>query len=88
MPRGKTASERDETRADELFHSRLDSQIGLRHPLARLAGRMSWAGLAEALSAMLPPVQVGAGRPALPVRLMAGLLYLKHANDLSDEGVC
>ncbi|AEQ96607.1 transposase, degenerated [Xanthomonas oryzae pv. oryzicola BLS256] len=29
-----------------------------------------------------------AGRPALPVRLMIGLLYLKHAYDLSDEAVC
>ena len=29
-----------------------------------------------------------AGRPALPIRLMVGLLYLKHAYDESDEGVC
>ena len=29
-----------------------------------------------------------AGRPALPVRLMVGLLYLKHAYNESDEGVC
>ncbi|ALS96460.1 transposase [Xanthomonas oryzae] len=28
------------------------------------------------------------GRPALPVRLIAGLLYLKHAYDLSDEAMC
>ena len=29
-----------------------------------------------------------AGRPALPLRLMIGLLYLKHAYNESDEGVC
>ncbi len=29
-----------------------------------------------------------AGRPRLPIRLMAGLLYLKHAYNLSDEAVC
>jgi transposase, IS5 family len=29
-----------------------------------------------------------AGRPRLPIRLMAGLLYLKHAYDESDESVC
>jgi IS5 family transposase len=29
-----------------------------------------------------------AGRPALSVRLLAGLLYLKHAFDESDETVC
>lgn len=28
-----------------------------------------------------------AGRPRLPLRLMIGLLYLKHAFDESDEGV-
>jgi IS5 family transposase len=29
----------------------------------------------------------GAGRPRLSIRLMASLLYLKHAHDLSDEAV-
>lgn len=29
-----------------------------------------------------------AGRPRLAIRLMASLLYLKHAFDLSDEAVC
>ncbi|CAD6562784.1 IS5 family transposase ISVei5 [Paraburkholderia sabiae] len=29
-----------------------------------------------------------AGRPRLPVRLMVGLLYLKHAYNESDETVC
>jgi hypothetical protein len=28
-----------------------------------------------------------AGRPGLPIRLMAGLLYLKHAYNESDESV-
>jgi IS5 family transposase len=29
-----------------------------------------------------------AGRPRLPIRLMVSLLYLKHAYDESDEGLC
>ena len=29
-----------------------------------------------------------AGHPRLPLRLMVSLLYLKHAFDESDEGVC
>src|ERR1700761_4577736 len=29
-----------------------------------------------------------AGRPRLPIRLMAGLLYLKHAYGESDQSVC
>lgn len=74
--------------ADDLFRSRLANQIDLRHPLAQLAGRMPWAALEDALAPTLPPDPAGGGRPALPVRLMAGLLYLKHAYDLSDEEVC
>ena len=73
---------------DDLFRSRLENQIDLRHPLAQLAGRMPWPELEGALSPTLPADPVGGGRPALPVRLMAGLLYLKHAYDLSDEEVC
>ncbi|WP_108780292.1 IS5 family transposase [Xanthomonas fragariae] len=73
---------------DELFRSRLENQIDLRHPLARLSQRMPWTALEQALSSRLPATQAGGGRPALPVRLIAGLLYLKHAYDLSDEAVC
>lgn len=71
--------------ADELFRSRLDGQIDLRHPLAQ---RMPWAELEDALSMTLPPTPVAGGRPALPMRLMAGLLSLKHAHNLSDEDTC
>ncbi len=74
--------------ADELFRSRLENQIDLRHPLARLSQQMPWTALEQALSSRLPATQAGGGRPALPVRLIAGLLYLKHAYDLSDEAVC
>ena len=41
-----------------------------------------------------PAVQVlgggisNAGRPRLPIRLMVSLLYLEHAYDESDEGLC
>jgi hypothetical protein len=58
-------------RADELFRTRLENQIDLRHPLAQLAGRMPWTELEGALSVTLPPAPVRGGRPALPVRLMA-----------------
>ena len=75
-------------RSDDLFRRRLDNLIDLRHPLVKLAGRMAWDALGEALAGTLPPEPAGAGRPALPIRLMAGLLYLKHAHDLSDEAVC
>ncbi|SMQ99531.1 hypothetical protein PD885_02290 [Xanthomonas fragariae] len=49
---------------------------------------MPWAALEQALSRHFPATAAAGGRPALPVRLIAGLLYLKHAYDLSDEAVC
>ena len=74
--------------SEDLFRSRLENQIDLRHPLARLAGKMPWTELEAALRPSLPVDPVRGGRPALPIRLMAGLLYLKHAYDLSDEAAC
>lgn len=56
--------------------------------LAQLAARMPWADLESTLAITLPPAPGAGGRPALPVRLMAGLLYLKHAYNLSDDDVC
>ncbi|OMO16176.1 hypothetical protein LMG9585_18695, partial [Xanthomonas oryzae pv. oryzae] len=74
--------------ADELFRSRLENQIDVRHPLVQLSHRLPWSALEQALSPQLPATTGTGGRPALPVRLIAGLLYLKHAYDLSDEAVC
>ncbi len=74
--------------ADELFRSRLENQIDLRHPLVQLSHRLPWSALEQALSPRLPVTTGTGGRPALPMRLIAGLLYLKHAYDLSDEAVC
>ncbi|AJQ84232.1 transposase IS1478 [Xanthomonas oryzae pv. oryzae PXO86] len=74
--------------ADELFRSRLENQIDVRHPLVQLSHRLPWSALEQALSPRLPATTSTGGRPALPMRLIAGLLYLKHAYDLSDEAVC
>jgi IS5 family transposase len=79
----KVAVDTPTAKADDLFRSRLDGQIDLKHPLFKLGERMDWAALDDVLAPTLP--QAGSGRPALPVRLMAGLIYLKHANNLSDE---
>lgn len=69
---------------DELFGSRLDEQLNMRHPLVRLAGLMNWDEIERSLSLHFTS---GRGRPALPARLVAGLLYLQHVNDASDEAV-
>ncbi len=70
------------------MRSRLENQIDLRHPLARLSAAMPWSALEQALSARLSADTLRGGSPALPIRLMAGLPYLKHAYALSDEAVC
>lgn len=88
MRKRPVAADTGDAHADDLFRSRLENQIDLCHPLAKLAGRMLWADLEDALAPTLPPDPERGGRPALPVRLMAGLLYLKHAHNLSDEEVC
>lgn len=69
---------------DELLISRLDELINLKHPLVRLAGLIDWPEIERTFGASLTS---GRGRPALPPRLVAGLLYLQHAFDASDEAV-
>lgn len=68
----------------EMFRPRLDEQLNMKHPLIRLAGLMDWALIEHHFADHFTS---GRGRPALPPRLVAGLLYLQHANDASDEMV-
>ncbi|QPN33432.1 IS5 family transposase [Diaphorobacter sp. JS3051] len=68
----------------ELFRPRLDEQLNMRHPLIRLAALMDWDQIEQHFASHFTS---GRGRPALPPRLVAGLLYLQHANDASDEAV-
>ena len=70
--------------SEELFRSRLDQQINMRHALVRLAGLIDWAEIERTFS---EPFTSGRGRPALAPRLIAGLLYLEHTFDASDEAV-
>ena len=70
--------------AAESFRSRLDAQINLRHPLVRLASLIDWAEIERTFGASFTSSR---GRPALPPRLVAGLLYLQHTFDASDEAV-
>ncbi|RBE67955.1 IS5/IS1182 family transposase, partial [Xanthomonas oryzae pv. oryzae] len=60
--------------ADELCRSRLENQIDVRHPLVQLSHRLPWSALEQALSPQLPATTSTGGRPALPMRLIAGLL--------------
>jgi IS5 family transposase len=68
----------------DFFRHPLREQINLKHPLVRLAELINWERLGMSMSASFVSAK---GRPATSPRLIAGLLYLQHAFDLSDEEV-
>ncbi|WP_211704263.1 IS5 family transposase, partial [Paraburkholderia aspalathi] len=68
----------------DFFRQPLREQINLKHPLIRLADLINWERLGVTMSESFVS---GKGRPASSPRLIAGLLYLQHAFDLSDEEV-
>jgi len=67
---------------DDLFRSRLDQIINMRHELVRLGGAITWSVIEQRLGEVYSD---GPGQPPLPTRLMAGASILKHMFDLSDE---
>lgn len=72
-------------RQRELFRPALEQIIDMGHPLVRLAGKIDWGFIDHRLGEVY---KRGDGHPPLPVRLMAGLLILKHMHSLSDEALC
>ena len=66
-----------------LFFS-LESTLNHKHPLFILANKIDWEMFEREFSPLYCPDN---GRPAKPVRLMVGLLILKHIRDLSDDSV-
>ena len=73
--------ERTATPLSDLFRLKLVNLIDLRHELCRLAQKLPWQALVDEFGALYAE----AGRPGVPIRLMVGLNYLKHAHELSDE---
>src|SRR5574344_1299267 len=66
-----------------LFSS-LDDLLNQQHPLHILSHKINWYVFEEAFA---PLYCADNGRPAKPIRLMCGLLILKHLRNLSDEAV-
>jgi len=68
----------------ELFGAHFSELLNPEHPLYVLAERIDWsqfeAGIQDRYAAEL-------GRPGVNTRLMAGLMYLKHTFNESDESV-
>src|ERR1700741_3836389 len=76
---------RSETGEQDLFRSRLDQIIDMKHPLVTLVRTVDWGFLEGRFG---EGYGVHPGPPPWPTRLMAGLAILKHTYDLSDEVLC
>ena len=66
-----------------LFSS-LEDMLSHEHPLFQLSNKINWECFENAFS---PLYCSNNGRPAHPIRLMCGLLILKHLRNVSDEMV-
>ena len=76
-------NERSATPQSDLFRLKLVNLIDLRHELCRLGDEIHWQALVDEFGLLYAEQ----GRPGVPIRLMVGLHYLKHAYGLSDEVV-
>jgi transposase, IS5 family len=70
--------------SSELFRQPLCEMLNAKHPLVKLADVIDWEEIERSFGAHF---QTTTGRPALSPRLVAGLLYLQHAYDCSDEAI-
>lgn len=66
-----------------LFFS-LEDSLNKKHPLYILANKVDWQMFEREFSVLYCHDN---GCPAKPIRLMVGLLILKHVRDLSDESI-
>ena len=66
------------------FFSKFEDQLNQKHPLYLLANEIDWQVFDDAF---LPLYSKDNGRPGKPIRLMVGLLMLKHLRNVSDESV-
>ena len=64
--------------------SNLSDMLNQSHPLYKLADKIDWKKFDDTF---LPLYCQDNGRPGKPIRLMCGLLILKHHRNLSDESV-
>lgn len=76
--------ERRHTPQEDMFRSQLVNLLDTGHPLFKLADRINWSVFEQEWSELFVS---STGRPAAAPRLIAGLLYLQHAYNLSDEAV-
>jgi IS5 family transposase len=66
----------------KLFEHRLDEIINMNHSLVKLAQVIDWSVFEREWAGYFPSKR---GRPATAARMVAGLLYLQHIFNCSDE---
>mgnify|MGYP001601448903 CR=1 FL=1 len=66
------------------FFSTFEEQLNHKHPLYLLANEIDWKKFEDAFK---KHYSESTGAPAKPIRLMVGLLILKHIRNVSDESV-
>lgn len=71
------------TNQNSLFFN-FEDTLNQKHPLFILANTIHWHVFEDSF---LPLYSQDKGRPAKPIRLMVGLLMLKHLRNVSDESV-
>lgn len=69
---------------DDLFKNRLETMIDTKHKLVSLSKLIDWQSFENDWG---PLFLSDKGAPAIATRMIAGLHYLKHLYDLSDEQV-
>ncbi len=63
---------------------RLENMLDINHELIKLSKHIDWESPDKEWGALFVSTK---GAPAIRTRLIAGLHYLKHLHDLSDEQV-
>ncbi len=74
----------DQPHQKNFFNADLLDHLDLSDPLVLLANAIPWTEIEEKLSVFYSS---HTGRPALPIRRLAGLLILKQLENLSDENI-
>jgi len=76
--------QRNPTRSQSSLFFTFEDTLNPKHPLYILSKEIDWVEFEQAFS---PLYCQDNGRPGKPIRLMVGLLILKHLRNLSDENV-
>src|SRR5438552_4796968 len=66
------------------LYSTFEEQLNHQHPIYILSRQIKWETFETAFA---KHYSIDFGAPAKPIRLMTGLLMLKHIRNLSDESV-